>query len=285
MAKVTDYTFAAVADDRPNFPLSRPALDGSGVVRLKSSALEGAGGVRLSKCVPDIGGRAGVRADFKTCKTRYDALSPAELAQWTTWSAEDDMEVFQFVMRTCQVYERRAMSWPPASMAAWKGWVYRIWVSTWWTPAIDYARLYAQADVGSGAFSVSVACKVETNQDSGNSDARLFVGGYYNDGGGDQPYYAEHSFGAGSQAWAVGSLDVPPHNWLAGYPDICVDLWEDTGNIWVDEFKITQGGVELNLNPHFNGGWDDLKKHPEDYVFLWGSASGGTRLMYLEDVP
>jgi len=285
VAKVTDYTFAAVADDRPNFPLTRPALDGSGVVRLKSSALKGAGGVRPSKCVPPIGGRQGVRADFQTCKTRYDALSPAGLAQWTVWATEDDMEVFQFFMRTCQVFERRSIMWPPLVMNAWKGWVCKVELFT--LPGLmDWpAGLFSQTEIGDAAFDVSACVKVETNQDNVDSDVVLDVGGYYDDGGGVQSYDGHHHFGAGSQAWAQGVVNVPGHNWENGSPWVSVFVYNDTGVIWVDEFSIVQGGVEINENLHFNGGWNDLKKVPVGCRWSFGEASAGIALVYLEDVP
>jgi hypothetical protein len=285
VAKVTDYTYAEVADNMPNFPLSRPAFDSNGVVRLRSNPARRGAGVRPSKCVPGVGGRGVVRDDFKLCKQRYDNLTPEEYAQWQTWADEDDMDVFQFFMRTCQVYERRGLSWPPAVMAAYKGCVYHIRVASWWTPAIYHARLYADVPVDPALFHFGVYVKTETNQDDPASDVKMVVGGWYNDNGADQWYHSEYSFGPGSHPWSQGLLDIPAHNWLSGYPEIYVEVWYDSGDIWVDEFSVTQGGVELNPNPHFNGGWDADKKHPEDYIFLWGSASGGTRLMYFEDVP
>lgn len=285
VAKVTGYTYDEIADDRPNFPLSRPPFDADGVVRFRSNPSKHLAGVRPSKNVPRVGGRAQRRDNWAICKGFFDGLSPAELAQWETWAGEDDMDVFQFFMRTCQVYEERLISFPPASMEAWKGWVCKFKVTDLNVPQDAWGRVRATADVGSDAFDVSVACKVETDSGRPTSDVLLEVQGWYNDGGGNQWYSDGFSFGAGSHDWATGVLGVGAHNWISPDPRIVMTIYDARGEIWFDEFSVVVGGVEKNPNPHFNEGWDNLWKMPVDYSVIWGMTYGRVALMYLEDVP
>ena len=51
MAKVTQYTYAEEADNRPGFQLSRPPLDEDGVVRYRSNLARWRGGPRDSELV------------------------------------------------------------------------------------------------------------------------------------------------------------------------------------------------------------------------------------------
>jgi len=292
VAKVTDYTYAAVADDRPNFPLTRPSLDASGVVRLKTSAMVGAGGVRPSKCVPDVGARAGVRADFKTCKTRYDALSPAEVAQWTTWAGEDDMDVFQFFMRTCQVYERRSMGWPPAAMDAWKGWVCEVACHNYGVWPLIYFGLQTWPESVSGVATCNVAVKRATDDAEADSDVVVKVTGWYDDGGGDQWYEWSQNLGAGAGDWQNVQHVTADHSWHAYYPRIIVYILHDRGSVFVDEMYVSVGGVIETLNPHFNLGYGDqwggyavTSRIPDGFDRYYAASNGAFKLLYLEDVP
>jgi len=146
-------------------------------------------------------------------------------------------------------------------------------------------RLFAVVDLTPSPFETSVVVKTDTNQDDPASDVRLAVGGWYNDGGGDQWYYSDYSFGAGENDWVEGWLGIPGHLWLEGYPDVYVEIWRDTGYIWIDEFSVMQYPGERNINPHFNLGWNSLKKHPKYYVGTFSDGSGGFKLRYGHDVP
>lgn len=96
MAKVSVYTFAAVADDRPGFQLSRPAFGSSGVVRFKSNPAAVLAGVRPSKNVPATIDRERTRVRFGRGSYEYSQLAGAKKATWASAASIASMEVWDY---------------------------------------------------------------------------------------------------------------------------------------------------------------------------------------------
>lgn len=96
MAKVSTYTFAAVADDRPGFQLSRPAFASSGVVRFKSNPSRKLAGVRVSKNVAATLDRERTRVRFGRGSYEYSELAGAKKATWTSAASIEGMEVWDY---------------------------------------------------------------------------------------------------------------------------------------------------------------------------------------------
>jgi len=96
MAKVSVYTFAAVADDRPGFQLSRPAFGSSGVMRFKSNPSVKLAGVRSSKNVPATLARDRTRQRFGRGSYEYSQLVGAKKATWTSAASIEGMAVWDY---------------------------------------------------------------------------------------------------------------------------------------------------------------------------------------------
>lgn len=96
MAKVTSYTFASVADDRPNFQLSRPAFDSSGVVRFKSNPGVKLAGVRGSKNVPATLDRERTRVRFGRGSYEYTQLAGGKKTSWDNAASEAGMDTWDY---------------------------------------------------------------------------------------------------------------------------------------------------------------------------------------------
>lgn len=96
MAKVSVYTFAAVADNRPGFQLSRPAFGSSGVVRFRSNPGDKLAGVRLSKNVPATLDRDRTRQRFGRGSYEYSQLAGAKKASWESAASIEGMAVWDY---------------------------------------------------------------------------------------------------------------------------------------------------------------------------------------------
>lgn len=96
MAKVTSYTFAAVADGRPNFQLTRPVFASSGVVRFKSNPSVVLAGVRPSKNVPATLQRDRTRQRFGRGSYEYSQLVGAKKATWASAASVAAMDVWDY---------------------------------------------------------------------------------------------------------------------------------------------------------------------------------------------
>lgn len=96
MAKVSVYTFAPVADNRSDFPLSRPTFGSSGVVRFKSNPDVKLAGVRASKNVPATIERERVRVRFGRGSYEYSQLAGASKAAWESAASVAGMAVWDY---------------------------------------------------------------------------------------------------------------------------------------------------------------------------------------------
>jgi hypothetical protein len=96
MAKVSTYTFAAVADDRPGFQLSRPAFGSSGVVRFKSNPSPDLAGVRPSKNVPATLERGRTRQRFGRGSYEYSQLVGAKRVTWASAASLSSMSPWDY---------------------------------------------------------------------------------------------------------------------------------------------------------------------------------------------
>lgn len=96
MAKVTSYTFAAVADNRPDFQLSRPGFGNSGVVRFKSNPSVKLAGVRPSKNVPATLQRDRTRQRFGRGSYEYSQLVGAKKTAWESAASIEGMEIWDY---------------------------------------------------------------------------------------------------------------------------------------------------------------------------------------------
>lgn len=96
MAKVTSYTYASVADNRPGFQLSRPAFGSSGVVRVKSNPAPTLAGVRFSKNVPATILRERTRVRFGRGSYEYSQLAGAKKATWASAASIEAMDTWDY---------------------------------------------------------------------------------------------------------------------------------------------------------------------------------------------
>lgn len=93
---VSVYTYAAVADDRANFQLSRPALGASGEVRPKSNPSVKLAGVRPSKNLIWTESRDRTRQRFGRGSYEYSQLSGAKKTSWQNAASDVGMEVWDY---------------------------------------------------------------------------------------------------------------------------------------------------------------------------------------------
>jgi len=96
MASVVSYTYAEVADNRPDFPLSRPPFDQHGEVRPKSNPSPKLGGVRPSKNVTRTVARDRVRVEFGRGTYEHTQFSGDRLTSWEEAASAAGLEYWQY---------------------------------------------------------------------------------------------------------------------------------------------------------------------------------------------
>ena len=96
MASVVSYTYWEEADNRPNFPLSRPAFGCHGEVRPKSNPSPKKGGVRPSKNVRRTAARDRVRVEFRRGTYEHTQFTGDRLASWQQAASAAGLEYWQF---------------------------------------------------------------------------------------------------------------------------------------------------------------------------------------------